>query len=328
MIPFKPVNLSERVLLLLLAAVQFTHIMDFMIMMPLGPQLMRQLAIRPDQFTWLLSAYTWSAGIAGLVATLYVDRFDRRPLLLVMYAGFAVGTLTCALSHSYEQLLTARLVSGAFGGVSAALVMTIVSDVMPPARRAAGIGIVMTAFSAASALGVPAGLKLAEWFDWESPFIFIAIVAAVMWVVALLGMPALRGHLTTGGPSGKWRNLIALIGNRNVQWGLLLMICMMAAHFTVIPFLSPYLVSNVGLPESQLFLVYMTGGVLTVFTGPLAGRWADRFGRWRVYAIMTAVASVVILMLTNAPPLPLWAVLVLAGFFFMFASGRFGPGQA
>src|SRR6478736_7804319 len=122
-------RLSERVLLLLLAAVQFTHIMDFMIMMPLGPQLMRQLAIRPDQFTWLLSAYTWSAGIAGLVATLYVDRFDRRPLLLVMYAGFTAGTLACALSHSYEQLLAARLVSGAFGGVSAALVMTIVSDV-------------------------------------------------------------------------------------------------------------------------------------------------------------------------------------------------------
>ncbi|MES2709048.1 MAG: MFS transporter [Verrucomicrobiota bacterium] len=325
---FKPLQLSERVLLLLLAAVQFTHIMDFMIMMPLGPQLMRQLAINPHQFAWLVSIYTWSSGIAGMIATLHVDRFDRRPMLLVMYAGFALGTLACALSHSYEQLMAARIISGAFGGVSAALVMTIVSDVVPPARRAAGIGIVMTAFSVASALGVPAGLFLAQRFDWESPFIFIAITAALMWVVALLGIPSLRGHVSAGEATGKWRNLMSLVWNRNVQWSLLLISCMMAAHFTIIPFLSPYLVSNVGLPESSLSLVYLTGGVLTIFTGPIVGRWADRYGRWRIYAVMTVVASAVILTLTNAPPLSQWVVLVLAGFFFVFASGRFVPGQA
>ena len=321
-------TLSERALLLLLAAVQFTHIMDFMIMMPMGPQLMRELAIGPAKFASLVSAYTWSAGLVGLVATAFIDRFDRRSALLVMFAGFVVGTLACALSRSFGELLTARIVSGGFGGVPGALVMTIVADVVPPARRAAGIGIVMTAFAVASALGVPAGLYLAQTFEWETPFFLIATVGAVMWVVALMGLPVLRGHFAEGPPVARGRAMLALASDRNVQWALLFMSAMVGAHFTVIPFMSPYLVANVGLEEKQLFLVYLTGGVLTVFTGPWIGRLADRLGRLRVYTVITLVASAVVLFLTHAPRLPLAAVLVLAGGFFVFASGRFIPGQA
>lgn len=263
-----------------------------------------------------------------MVATLHVDRFDRRPVLLVTYAGFALGTLACALSHSYWQLFAARIVSGAFGGVSAALVMTIVSDVVPPARRAAAIGIVMTAFSAASALGVPVGLVLAQQFNWESPFLLISLVASAMWVVAFRGVPSMRAHISDTASTGKWRALVSLVGNQNVQWSLLLICLMMAAHFTIIPFLSPYLVANVGIPESALSWFYMTGGILTAFTGPVVGRWADRYGRWKMYVVMTLVASGVIAFLTNAPPMALWGVLVLGAFFFVFASGRFVPGQA
>lgn len=321
-------TLSERALLLLLAAVQFTHIMDFMIMMPMGPQLMRELAIGPAKFASLVSAYTWSAGLVGLVATAFVDRFDRRPALLVMFSGFVLGTLACAVAHSFGELLLARIISGGFGGVSGALVMTIVADVVPPARRAAGIGIVMTAFSVASALGVPAGLWLAQTFEWETPFVLIAAVGAVMWVIALMGVPSLSGHFAAGPPVARWKAMWSLASNRNVQWALLFMSAMVAAHFTIIPFLSPYLVANVGLAEKQLFLVYFTGGILTIFTGPFVGRLADRLGRRRVYTIITLVASVVVLTLTHAPRLPLAGVLVLAAFFFIFASGRFVPGQA
>lgn len=331
--PFPPstmprFHLSERMLLLLLAAVQFTHIMDFMIMMPMGPQLMRELGIGPTQFALLVSGYTWSAGLVGLVATAFVDRFDRRPVLLVMFAGFVLGTLACALSRNFGTLLAARILSGGFGGVSGALVMTIVADVVPPARRAAGIGIVMTAFSVASALGVPAGLFLAQKFEWETPFFLIALVGAVMWGVALLGVPTLRGHLGAGPPVARWQAMWTLASNRNVQWALLFMSAMVAAHFTVIPFMSPYLVANVGLAEKHLFLVYLTGGILTIFTGPLVGRLADRLGRRRVYTIMALCASTVVLCLTHAPRLDLPWVLVLAAFFFVFASGRFVPGQA
>ncbi|MDB6070110.1 MAG: pbuE [Verrucomicrobiales bacterium] len=321
-------TLSERALLLLLAAVQFTHIMDFMIMMPMGPQLMRELEIGTGKFAILTSGYTWSAGLVGLVATAFIDRFDRRPALLVMFAGFILGTLACAFSHSFEALLAARIISGGFGGVSGALVMTIVADVVPAARRAAGIGIVMTAFAVASALGVPAGLFLAQTYDWETPFVLIAIVGTVMWIVALLGVPSLRGHFIAGPPTGRWKAMMALASDRNVQWALLFMSAMVGAHFTIIPFLSPYLVANVGIQEKQLFLVYLTGGVLTIFSSPLMGRLADRRGRRRVYTWVTWVASIVVLCLTNAPRLELGWVLVLAGFFFVFASGRFVPGQA
>ena len=320
--------LSERMLLLLLAAVQFAHIMDFMIMMPMGPQLMRELAIGPSKFASLVSGYTWSAGLVGLVATAFVDRFDRRPLLLVMFGGFVIGTLACALSRNFETLLVSRIISGGFGGVSGALVMTIVADVVPPARRAAGIGIVMTAFSVASALGVPAGLFLAQQYEWETPFLLIAAVGAVIWVIALRGVPSLRGHLATGPPVNHWRAMLALGSNRNVQWALLFMSAMVGAHFTVIPFMSPYLVANVGLEEKQLFLVYLTGGILTIFSGPMIGRLADRLGRRKVYTLVTLTASAVLLVLTHAPRLGLGPVLVLAGFFFVFASGRFVPGQA
>src|SRR5262245_24111368 len=195
-------RLSERWLLLLLAAVQFTHIMDFMIMMPLGPQLMRELFIGPGHLSALVAAYTISSGVVGLLAAPFLDRFDRRLLLLVAYGGFTLGTLGCALSGSAMQLAVARVVSGAFGGVAVALVLAIVSDVVPAERRAAGIGIVMTAFSLAAAVGVPFGVQLAQRFRWETPFYVMAGAAAIVWCVAFAGLPSLRGHLRNSGGKG------------------------------------------------------------------------------------------------------------------------------
>jgi len=153
---------SERTLLLSLAAVQFTHIIDFMVIMPLGEQLMRELAISPGKFSHLVAAYTTSAGIVGLLTAPFMDRFDRRKVLLIAYAGFFAGTLACAFSHTAGMLLVARAICGAFGGVSGATIMAIVGDIVPPQRRASGMGVIMTAFAAAAALGVPFGLFLAQ----------------------------------------------------------------------------------------------------------------------------------------------------------------------
>lgn len=161
---------SERTLLLLLAAVQFTHILDFMVMMPLAQQLMRELAISPAGFSHLVAAYTLSAGVVGLLAAPFMDRHDRKKILLLVYAGFTLGTLACGLAHTAGQLLVARAVCGAFGGVSGATIMSIVSDIVPPQRRAAGMGIIMAAFAVAAALGVPFGLYLAQQFRWECRF--------------------------------------------------------------------------------------------------------------------------------------------------------------
>jgi len=247
--------------------------------------------------------------------------------LLGCYAGFALGTLACGLSHSVGMLLVARAVCGAFGGVSGATIMAIVADVIPPERRARGMGIIMTAFSFAAALGVPLGLELAQRWRWEGPFLVVALVAAIVWISLYRVLPTMRGHLT-GEKVNSGRDFLVLLKDRNAWVGIGLMVSIVFGHFTIIPFLSPYLVGNVKLPEVYLSYVYLTGGLVTIFTGPWIGRLADAHGRFKIYTVLVAGASVVIHLLTTAGPLPVWGVLVLAGFFFTFASGRFVPGQA
>jgi len=317
--------LSERSLLLLLAGVQFTHIVDFMILMPLGPQLMRELQIGPGHFSALVAAYTIASGLVGLVTSSFIDRFDRRKVLLFAYAGFLAATVGCALSQNAGSFLIARALSGAFGGLSISMVMSIVGDVVPAERRASAMGIIMMAFAAAAALGVPFGLELAQQFRWEAPFFVLAGISALMWGFAFLRLPPVRAHLQNGHAG---RALPELLRDANAGRALLFMAATVLGHFTIIPLLSPFLVANVGLPERDLFLVYLTGGVLTVFTAPLIGKLADRFGRFRVFAALVTVACAVILFITNSGHLPVWAVLIQGGLFFVFASGRFVPAQA
>lgn len=306
---------------------QFTHIMDFMIMMPLGPQLMRELGISAQQFGGLISSFAITAGLVGLAMAPFTDRFDRRKLLLFCYAGFTLGTLACGLADSGATLLWSRAICGAFGGVGGATIMAIIADVVPAERRARGMGIVMTAFSAAAALGVPFGLKLAQTWKWEAPFLVVAGIASLVWIGLFRILPPVKGHLT-GGEIRSGRDFLELLGNRNAWTGLCLMMAMVFGHFTIIPYLSPYLVGNVGLPEKSLFMVYLTGGLVTIFTGPFIGKMADRHGRFLLYGILVAGACIVIRLLTSSGPIPVWQSLVLAGLFFAFASGRFIPGQA
>lgn len=321
-------QLSERSLLFLLAAVQFTHIVDFMLLMPLGPQLMRDLHIGPGRFSSLVAAYTISSGVVGLLAAPFIDRFDRRKLLLFAYGGFIIGTLFCALSVNATTLLMGRALSGTFGGLSLAMVMSIIGDVVPAERRASAMGVIMAAFSAAAALGVPFGLQLAQQLRWEAPFFMLAGIAVIVWTIVFFRLPAVRGHLHHHQQDDPMRAFRELLRDANAGRALLFMTATVFGHFAIIPLLSPYLVGNVGLPEKYLFLVYFTGGVLTVFTAPIVGRLADSLGSKRVFVYLVAEACIVTLLMTNAPHLPIWVVLMYAGGFFVFASGRFIPGQA
>ncbi|TAK97535.1 MAG: MFS transporter [Verrucomicrobia bacterium] len=318
---------SERTILLLLAAVTFTHILDFMVMMPLGPMLMHDLNITPAGFSHLVAAYTISAGVVGLLAAPFMDRYDRRKVLLITYTGFFLGTLACGLSQNAGTLLIARATCGAFGGISGATVMAIVGDIVPPQRRATGMGIIMSAFAVAAALGVPFGLYLAQKFRWEMPFFLVAAFAVVIWVLVFMTLPSVRDHLDDSAIHG-FHTFLELIRDPNAGRALMFMSALVMGHFAIIPLLAAYLVSNVGLPEDKLFLIYMVGGVCSALTAPRFGRLADRIGRFRVFAGLIVVASFVTLTIANSGRLPVWGVLVLAGLFFTFASGRFVPGQA
>ena len=197
-----PAPLNERALLLTLAGMQFTHIVDFMVMMPLGPQLTRLMAITDAQFGLLVSAYTLAAGASGLLASLYVDRFERKRLLLWLYAGFILATLACGLAPGYGSLMAARVTAGLFGGVLGALVQTIVGDVVPFERRGHAMGVVMGSFSLATVAGVPLSLFIAAHLGWHASFIAIAAASVVLGGVGLKVLPVIDGHLRARAAAG------------------------------------------------------------------------------------------------------------------------------
>lgn len=320
---------KERILLITLAAINFTNIMDFMIMMPLGPQLMRIFDITPQQFGLVVSAYTLSAGISGFCSAFFVDRFDRKSILTFLYTGFLIGTLACGLAPTYALLLTARILTGLFGGVLGALILSIIGDVIPFERRGQAMGMIMAAFSVASVFGVPFGLFIANQFDWHAPFIFLAIIGLPVMYFVLKYVPSITDHIHN---KENRPNPVAILqgitSDPNQRKAISLMMMLMFGHFSIIPFLSPFLVSNVGFEESQLAYVYAVGGVLTIFSSPLIGKWADKFGKLKIFTIFVLLCTVPIFLLTNMPRVEIWMALIVTGAFFVFSGGRFIPAQA
>jgi predicted MFS family arabinose efflux permease len=317
--------MQENRLVALLAAIKFTHILDFMIMMPLGPQLMRLWGVSPSEFGLLVSAYTFSAGICGLAFSFVLDRFERRQALVFLYAGFLLGTLMCAMAESYAMLLAARLLAGAFGGLLGAQVLAIVGDAIPLQRRAAAMGKMMSAFSLASVAGVPFGLFLADRMGWHAPFLFIVAVGALLAAAAWRFIPVMTGHLQRKDDQMSLRQAVQELADPDQLRAHLFIVLLMVGQFSVIPFIAPYMVKNVGLSESQLPLIYLVGGALTFFSNPLVGRLADRFGRLRVFTVLAVLSLFPLWIMTNMGPVGMVISLAAVGLFFVFVTGRIVP---
>lgn len=316
----------ERHLVFLLAGIQFFHIVDFMVLMPLGPQLMRLLDITPAQFGFLVAAYTFSAGISGFVFAFLVDRFDRRRAMLGIFSGFLIATLACGFAWDFHSLMLARLAAGFFGGVLGANVLAYLGDCIPELRRGAATGKVMAAFSLAAVLGVPLGLFLAEHFSWRAPFIFVAVFGFFLALAGMRLLPSLPARDT--GPIVIMATLRAVFREKNHLYAFALIASMMLAGFSVIPFISPYLVNNVGLSESHLPLTYFFGGLATLFTAPLIGRLADRIGKVQALRWVGALSLIPIIILTHLPAVSLFWILVVSTLFMVLVSGRMIPALA
>ncbi len=322
-------NTKERLLLLALAAVNFTHIMDFMIMMPLGPQLMDLLKINPQQFSLAVSAYGITAGISSFALAFFVDRFDRKRVLMFAYAGFLMGTFSCAFAPNYEMLVAARVLAGLFGGMIGAQVLAIVADTFEYDRRASAMGTLMTAFSAASVAGVPTGLWLASQYSWHVPFLAIGSLGILVFFLVAYAVPPMDQHIKQKRPGHKpFEVLTDIFKTPNQMRALSLSIVLMLGHFAIIPFLAPSLVGNVGFQQDQIFLIYLVGGLLTIFSAPLVGRFADRRGKYPVFVIFALLSLIPVWLITNLWPMPLWVVLSISGFFFVVINGRMIPTQA
>jgi predicted MFS family arabinose efflux permease len=324
--PAQPTVYNERLLLIILAVVQFTHILDFMIIMPLGSQFMRIFDISPQQFSFIVSVYAITAFAVGLFSAMFIDRFDRKYALLTVYIGFTIGTLACALASSYHFFLLARALTGAFGGTMGALVLSIVGDAVPLQRRGRAMGIVMTAFSVASVVGVPMGIYLAAVFSWRAPFLTVAGIAFLFIFLIIFALPPLRSHLDSGlVQRNPFRVMSNIFRDPNQRRALLFTIILMLGHFTIIPFIAPYMQLNIGFSDFQITYIYLVGGGLTVFVLPYFGRLADRHGHVKVFTIASLFALLSIFAITNLPPVPIIVALCATSSFFVVASGRNVP---
>lgn len=316
------------VLLIVLSLVQFTNVLDFLIMMPLGPQYIRVFKISPAQFGYLVSIYATSAGIAGIAASFTLDRYDRKRALVLLYLGFVASTLLCAVATNYEFLATARMIAGAFGGVSGATILAIIGDVIPESRRGAAMGMVMSAFSVASIVGVPIGMYLANKFGWHAPFFMLTGFSLLVWIAAIKILPSMRSHIHAGPSRNSWDQFIEIIFHKNHLKAFLLMALMTAAGFCIFPYISPFMVHNVGLTEEQLPLIYFCGGLFTVFSMNIIGRLSDRAGKLRMFTIMSTLSFIPVLILTRLHPVPLAAALAVTTALMVCMSGRFVPAMA
>ncbi len=321
---------KEKIILLLLAAINFTHILDFMIMMPLGNYLMPYFNISSQQFSMLVAAYTFSAGISGFLAAFFVDKYDRKKVLLIGYTGFLIGTLCCALSPTYSILLISRILAGIFGGLIGAQVLSIVADLVPYERRGMAMGIIMAAFSVASVFGVPFGLYLANIFNWHGPFFFVAIWGTLLVPFLIRYLPKMDAHIHQN-RENKVNPMVLIkdiIKDRDQVYALALSATIMLGHFLIIPFLNPFMEFNKGFSKIQTPMIYMVGGALTLITSPLLGKLADKIGKNRLFVGMAFVATIPIALITNLPAVSFYLVLTITGFWFVVSSGRMIPAQA
>jgi len=329
-VPAHPLSRHPRELslLLTLAAMQFTHVLDFMIMMPLGPQFMRIFVLDPQHFAFLVSAYTFAAAASGFISAFWIDRFGRRRALLTMYSGFIVATALCGLAPTYPLLLLARIVAGLFGGVIGALVMTIVADVLPYSRRARGTALVASAFSLAAVLGVPLGLWFAAQYSWRMPFLALAALSVAIAVVIWRVLPPLDANVRDAPRRNPMAQLRAIFGVRNHLSAFAFILALMLSVFMVVPFIAPYNVANVGISEADLPYIYFAGGLTTLFTAQVIGYLADKYGKKRLFTILAFISLVPIFVTTHLPRVPLPWVMASMVMFFVFVPGRFGPAMA
>jgi predicted MFS family arabinose efflux permease len=316
---------TERRLVVLIGAVQFVNVLDFMMVMPLGPDFARGLGVPSSEIGLVGGIYTLAAAVAGIAGAFFLDRFDRRKALAVALAGLVAGTAAGGFAVGMASLLAARALAGAFGGPATALALAVIADAVPPERRGRAMGAVMGAFSVASVLGVPAGLELARVGGWRAPFFVVAALAAVVATIVVMQLPAQRAHLA--GPRTRPTPFREVLRRPVVLLALASTTVAVVANFALIPNLSAYFQFNRGYPREELGLLYFVGGAVSFVTLRMAGRLTDRFGSTRV---ATGGSLFFIAVLAVGFIAPVAAIPVLAVFVAFMVSGsfRFVPLQA
>lgn len=318
----------EIFLLATLALVQFVAVVDFMIMPPLAPKLIKLWSITTREFGIAVGAYILTAGICGFLGAFFIDKFDRKKLLTILFAGLTAATLLCGLAPNYYLLLAGRVIAGMFGGLLGTMVFSIIGDVIPAERRARSFGLVTASFSLASILGVPGGLYFANLWDWHAPFLVLVGLGVIVQIFVGLFVPSVTGHLNA--PRRSPVEVVqTILADRNQLFAIALVITLAIGQFSILPLLTAFLVNNVGVTEAQLPLMYLIGGSTTVVASPLIGILADKTDKSLIYSVAAVLSLIPILALTNFPPAtPLVLVFATTTFLFVCINGRMIPGMA
>lgn len=312
----------------MLAFLQFAVILDFMIMAPLGALIIPALAITPARFGLIVSAYAFSAGLAGLLAAGFADRFDRKKLLLFFYIGFLAGTLWCGLAQSFPSLLAARIVTGLFGGVIGSVVLAIATDLFAPGLRGRVMGIIQTAFAASQVLGLPLGLYVSNRWNWHAPFFLMVVLGGVGGLLVAWRLKPVTAHLDAANSVHPVRHLFATIGARRHLPAFATTALLATGGFMIMPFSSVFTVNNLGIAVADLPTIYLLTGLATIVAGPLIGKLVDAIGRMKVFLIGSAMTIVMVLVYTNLRPVSLPVVVMVNVLMFFGIFSRMIPYQA
>lgn len=323
-----PLTSSHWLMLLVLALVQFTNVLDFVIMMPLAPQFHDTWNLTAHQFGFLVGTYAYAACLSGLISSWFMDRLDRKTVLLSTYLLFAVANLFCALAPTFHLMLAARALAGISGGILGGIVMAIVGDLIPYARRGFATGIIMSSFAVASIVGIPFGLLLAEHYSWRYTFAVLAGVSLVLVGMAWWLLPSVRGHLVEKPRQAPWKTTWEIASDSNHLRAFILMAFLIMTTFTIVPYMPSYLVANVGIRREDVKWIYLAGGLGTLITMAPIGRASDRFGKLRVFQVLAFLAIFPLLAVTHLPRVPLYVVIIVTTCMMIFTAGRSVPAMA
>lgn len=312
----------------LIALLQFTVILDFMVLNPLGEILLSEMNIKTEQFGLVVSGYAFSAGISGILAAGFADRFDRKKMLMVFYTGFVAGTFLCALAPSYPFLLGARIITGLFGGVMGAIGMAIIADLFLPEVRGRVMGFVQMAFGLSQVVGIPIGWELANRFSWHAPFWMIGIFGVVIGIIMMVYVKPITGHLTGNTDRNAFRHLLHTLSNRNYFLAFGTTMVLTVGGYMMMPFGSTFSRHNLGLSETDVTILFVASGLLSFILGPIVGKLSDKFGKANMFYAASLLTAVMVYIYTNLGITPLYMAIIISGIMFVGVFGRVIPSQA
>ncbi len=318
----------QWVVIVLLAVTQFTVILDFMIMSPLGDILMKAMRLSPGEFGLAVSAYAFSAGISGFLTAGFSDRFDRKKLLLFFYVGFVIGTVLCGVAHTYWFLMAARIITGLFGGVIGSISMAIIADLFALEQRGRVMGFVQMAFGTSQVLGIPIGLYVATQWGWETPFLMVAALGLAVTVAVALYLKPIDAHLGIRRDRSAFAHLWHTLSQRPYRIGFMATALLSVGGFMMMPFGSAFAINNLRITEAQLPLLFMVSGLSTLVIMPFVGRFADRVDKYKLFVFTSIWLMVMCVWYTNLSATPLWLAIVLNVLLMAGVTARMVPSSA